>query len=148
MNVKKLAYCGILWYCWYISLVSYACYRDRPIKQAPISRIQQYVKDTYIASVIEQSKYPYLLAVMAKVESDFRPRIKGDGGDSFGLWQIQEKHWGRVGETIEEQCRMAETILESLIKVYGYPKAIERWNGQGKQARDYRRKVLKEMERI
>lgn len=99
-------------------------------------------KDEYIASVIAKSKYPYTLAAIAKVESDYKPQVRGDNGKSYGLYQIQAKHWGYVPNTVEGQTRKAERILDTLIEDYGFTRAIERYNGSGKCARRYRERVF------
>lgn len=106
------------------------------------TKLKRYIRDDYIAEVIARSGYPYLLAAIAKVESDYKPQIKGDGGDSHGLYQIQEKHWGTFDKSVEGQTLKAEQILSELIKQHGYSMAVERWNGTGKQARAYKKKVF------
>jgi hypothetical protein len=112
--------------------------------------IYKMVGDKHIANTLACSKYPRILTAIAKVESDFRPQIVGDSGDSVGLFQIQPKHHGAVPETIEGQTKHAERILDELIRQHGMPKAIERYNGKGQQARRYKQKVIAiidEMER-
>lgn len=109
-------------------------------KQAAISLI---CKDNYIASVISKSKYPYTLAAIAKVESDYRPRAVGDGGKSWGMYQIQRRLHGEFRDTIESQTDKAEDILEALINEQGYYNAIKAYNGTGRPAIKYRQKVLK-----
>ena len=99
-------------------------------------------KDKYITDVLANSKYPYTLTAIAKVESDFRPNVRGDHGKSYGLYQIQERYWGYVPRTIEGQTRVAERVIESLVNEHGYSRAIKHYNGSGKDAERYRRRVL------
>ena len=106
--------------------------------------IDSLVKDKRIANAIKKTKYPYTLAAIAKQETGgtFDPNTVGDKGKSFGLYQIQERHWGKFDKSIEGQTKKAEQILDELIKEHGYNKAVERYNGSGKQARAYRKDVL------
>ena len=105
-------------------------------------KIYAQVKDVHIANTLAKSKYPKILTAIAKVESDCRPQVKGDSGKSFGMFQIQEQHWGKVGDSVEDQTASAEKIVTALYKKHGFPKCIERYNGKGRQARDYKKKVL------
>jgi len=112
------------------------------------TKINNYCKDSYISKVISESKYPYTLAAIAKAESDYRPQIVGDNGTSFGLYQIRPKHWGAVPDTIEEQTKKAEQILDKLIWEHGYRKALVKWNGSGDGARQYAKNVLRIIQQI
>lgn len=107
--------------------------------------IDKLVNNDRIAKAIKKTKYPYTLAAIAKRETGgtFNPNVVGDRGQSFGLYQIQEKHWGKFDKSIEGQTNKAEEILDKLIKAHGYTKAIERYNGSGKMARMYKEDVLK-----
>jgi hypothetical protein len=107
--------------------------------------IDKLVKNERIAKAIKKTKYPYTLAAIAKRETGgtFNPNLIGDRGQSFGLYQIQEKHWGKFDKSIEGQTKKAEEILDELIKAHRYTKAVERWNGSGRMARVYRDDVLK-----
>lgn len=109
------------------------------------SSIDSLVKDKRIANAIKKTKYPYTLAAIAKQETGgtFNPNTIGDKGKSFGLYQIQEQHWGKFDKSIEGQTKKAEEILDELIKEHGYNKAVERYNGSGRMARLYRANVLK-----
>jgi hypothetical protein len=117
------------------------------IKKPPSSnkeKIRLYVKDDYIAeSIYSNTKYPLLLAAIAKVESNYRPQIRGDGGNSHGLFQIGH-YWRQPNENldkIDDQVKRADYIITYLISKYGYDKAIEKYNGSGIQARLYAKKV-------
>lgn len=107
--------------------------------------IDSLVKDKRIANAIKKTKYPYTLAAIAKQETGgtFDPNTVGDKGKSFGLYQIQERHWGKFDKSIEGQTKKAEEILDELVKEHGYNKAVERYNGSGRMARTYRANVLK-----
>ena len=107
--------------------------------------IDSLVKDKRIANAIKKTKYPYTLAAIAKQETGgtFDPNTVGDKGKSFGLYQIQERHWGKFDKSIEGQTKKAEEILDKLVKEHGYNKAVERYNGSGRMARAYRANVLK-----
>jgi hypothetical protein len=52
----------------------------------------------------------YALARIAWCESRFNPTEIGDGGRSFGAWQVQERFWGAVPSTLEEQALQADRI--------------------------------------
>ena len=115
------------------------------IKQEVIKR---YCGDKHISSVIANSKYPYTLAAIAKIESSYKPQAKGDNGKSFGMYQIQSHIWGKFEDTLEGQTNKAEEILEKLIKEQGYYEAIRAYNGSGKKAKQYRNKVIKEVNEL
>lgn len=127
---------------------------EKPIPSKKEKAIRIVCKDDYLTTVFANSKYPYLLTAIAKVESDYKPQVRGDHGKSFGLYQIQSRYWGIVPDSVEGQTRHAERILECLIRKHGVSKAVERYNGSGRDARRYRQKVflvmnqLKELERI
>jgi hypothetical protein len=106
------------------------------------TKINNYCKDSYISKVLSESKYPYTLAAIAKAESDYRPQIVGDHGTAHGMYQIRPKHWGAVPDRIEDQTKKAEQILDHLIAKHGYKKAIYKWNGSGKEAKQYAKNVL------
>lgn len=114
-------------------------------------KIRLYVKDEYISeSIINNTKYPILLAAIAKVESNYRPQIKGDNGASHGLFQIQRKHWGVVPDGVPDQVAKCDRIFRELERKHGYYDAIRHYNGSGRGAEAYRRRVLqvkKEIER-
>ena len=108
------------------------------------NKIYKYSKDKYISEAIaNNSNYPITLAAIAKVESDYRPQAIGDSGDSIGMFQIQPKHHGAVPNRVPEQVKKADKIFSGLVKQHGYYEAIKRYNGSGKQAEQYRNKVLK-----
>lgn len=100
-------------------------------------------KDEYIASVIARHDYAYELTAIAKLESDFRPQIKGDNGKSKGMYQIQERIHGRFGDTVDDQTGKAVRVFESFVSEHGYEKAFERYNGCGSKARLYRKMALR-----
>lgn len=106
--------------------------------------IDKMINNKRISNAINKSKYPYTLAAIAKRETGgtFNPQTIGDKGKSYGLYQIQERHWGKFDKSIEGQTKKAEQILDELIKEHGYNKAVERYNGSGKQARAYKQDVL------
>jgi len=103
-------------------------------------------KKSEIERIIAQSKYPKTLRAIAQVESNFDQHAVGDNGKSYGLFQIQRRHWGPVPKSVHGQVRKAEEVFGHLVEKHGYSKAIERWNGNGREARNYRRKVLMAME--
>ena len=52
----------------------------------------------------------YGLARIAWCESRFDAHAVGDGGYSFGAWQVQPRFWGPVPTTLEEQAEQADRI--------------------------------------
>ena len=115
-------------------------------------KLRTYIKDDYIADAIYQNTtYPQTLAAIAAVESQYKPQVVGDGGDSYGLFQIQAKHWGEVPDSIPNQVRKCDAIFRGHVQRYGYYGAIKRYNGSGRGADRYLLRVLqvkKEIERI
>lgn len=106
-------------------------------------KIESIIKDEYIAEVISKTKYPYLMAAIAIHESGVRPQIVGDSGESYGLFQIQRKHWGWLGDSVQCQADLCERILERLITSNGVEKGVQKYNGSGREARAYARRVIR-----
>lgn len=50
------------------------------------------------------------LARIAWCESKWDAQAVGDGGRSRGAWQVQERFWGPVPATLEEQAKQADRI--------------------------------------
>ena len=81
-------------------------------------------------------KYELILGVIS-VETDFRPKIVGDGGDSFGLMQIQPKWWSEIMEREGvtnlsdplQNIRCGCAILRELKDMYGTDyRALQAYN--------------------
>lgn len=83
------------------------------------------------------------LVAIARVESNFRNRVVGDGGKSVGMFQIQPKLWGYVHPTdVFKQARKAKDVLTHLRK-RGNPLYRNRYNGSGRKAVLYAQKIRK-----
>ena len=67
-----------------------------------------------MSSAVLQTKQPALMAAIAVKESNGTPWAVGDGGESKGAFQVQEKHWGEVSPNVYDQVIQAEKILEEL----------------------------------
>ena len=113
------------------------------LSETPYYKILYYCKDPYIAKCISETKYPYTLAAIAKVESDYRPQIVGDKGASHGLLQIQRKWYGDIPDSVSAQCAKGESIFDGHYRRHSYRDAISKYNGTGKPSRVYADKVLK-----
>jgi hypothetical protein len=157
LNVKKIAYMGVTGYISAICSLGY-WFKKTTLPELnleasvpiPEQVIYQICQDRHISRILSKSSRKYVLTAIAKVESSFVPQVRGDNGASVGMFQYQPKHWGRAGDSLEDQTKKAEQILLQLEKMYGRDKAVERYNGRGKTARAYRAKVLhlvKEMEK-
>lgn len=150
MNIKKITYAGgsiivgsILCYGFWIKTSQNSDMEARRIVSKRERAIAILCKDDYIASEIAKSKYDFLAAAIAKVESDCRPQIIGDNGDSYGLFQVQSKHWNLPeNDTVPAQIKHFENIIDSLVSGNSKISYITRYNGKGKKARLYRKKVL------
>ena len=90
-----------------------------------LQKLETYIGDKHIAKAISRVRgtikingkevpKAYLVAAIGKIESDYRPQIVGDGGDSYGLFQIQRKHHGRFTDGLESQVDKCESILRPL----------------------------------
>lgn len=113
-----------------------------------VDRLEAVTNDRYIAEVLAKSKYPLLLTAIAKQESGFRPLVRGDGGKSWGMFQMQPKLHGNFNLSVENQVRKAEQVMTWMIAAYGWPKAAQKWNGEGRDARRYQKSVLATMRSI
>jgi len=69
-----------------------------------------------MAIAVRKTKNPPLMAAIAIRETNGKLHATGDKGQSRGAFQIQEKHWGKIGVTATEQALQAEKILEELVR--------------------------------
>lgn len=72
-----------------------------------------------MAQAVLQTDYPYILTGIAIKESHGTPWAIGDGGESKGAFQVQEKHWGSVPIEASEQAKQAAAVLEALVESRG-----------------------------
>lgn len=96
------------------------------------------------AKAVNQSKRKYLAAAIVTRESKGNYRAVGDSGKSMGLYQIQPQHWGKVPTDPKLQTAKHDWIMDQLVDNVGIPKAVERYNGQGSDARQYKKAVMSE----
>lgn len=102
-------------------------------------------------------KYELILGVIS-VETDFRPKVVGDGGNSFGLMQIQPRWWS---ETIEREgvtnlldplqnIRCGCAILRELKEKYGTEyRALQAYNtGRPNTNNGYADKVYRHIDEL
>lgn len=102
-------------------------------------------------------KYELILGVIS-VETDFRPELVGDGGDSFGLMQIQPKWWSEVmsREGVTDlldplqNIRCGCAIITELINKYGTEYgALQAYNtGLPNTKNGYADKVYRRMDEL
>jgi hypothetical protein len=153
MNAKKAVVGIMLWYVLMLLVITYAPNTEAKTGVFPVEssdtqkRLERYIKDKHIAEEIAKTKRPYIYAAIAKVESDFRPQIIGDGGDSHGMFQIQRKYHGWLGDGVQHQTDLCQRILEPLIARHGLEEGIRRYNGSGPAARRYSKRII-ELSRI
>jgi hypothetical protein len=148
MSPKNMCVIAIVVYLSIITLVvvnakkSIPEYRVTP--KCPVQvKLERYIDDHYIAEVISKTKRPYIMAAIKIVETEQAgPLIKGDNGDSHGMFQIQPKHHGVVPDSVEGQTEKAARILELLIQRRGITAGIQAYNGSGHKARLYAKKVM------
>lgn len=147
MNPKKMFVVSSLAYA-VMLLISLKPNKDVPqyrVKHKnPVQvKIERYIKDPYIAEVISKRKRPYLLAAIKLIETEQAgPYITGDDGDSIGMFQVQPRHWNKVEYEVSKQVIQCEKIVEFLIDKHGISKGIERYNGSGRNARHYSKRVI------
>jgi hypothetical protein len=143
MNPKRIIL-GL--FCWYILMILIVFNPPAPTiktqKTTVQLKLEKYIGDEYIASVIARTKYPYLLAAIACVESDFRPQAIGDRGKAYGMFQVWPSIWGWNGDSVESQAMHAERILSRLLAGRRTIHGVQHWNGGGPQARQYARRVI------
>lgn len=84
-----------------------------------------------MAVAVTQTKRPALIAAIAVKESNGDPKAVGDGGDSKGAFQVQEKYWGKVSQNPVDQALQAERILEELVQSRrgGLRRGLAAYNG-------------------
>lgn len=129
-------------------LTAYSCTYDpvapvAPAKSKTHIRAERYIQPETAEAIIQHSKRPRTMLAIAAVETGKAgPLIRGDGGRSHGVFQIQPHHWGEVPDDLEGQVRKADEVFDILIQAYGYREAVKRWNGQGRDAEAYRRRVF------
>ena len=70
------------------------------------------------------------LARIAWCESRFDAHAVGDGGYSFGAWQVQPRFWGPVPTTLEEQAEQADRIAaEHGLEPWTTRHGCDEWSG-------------------
>lgn len=92
---------------------------------------------------------PKRLAAIASKESNFRKTAVSPDGHDKGAYQVREKEWGKVPQTISSQTKQAEKVLlEKMADARGsLDEATVRYNGFNEKARKYGRDV-KRIERL
>lgn len=90
-------------------------YSEEEIKLASIFAYHGSSNPMEMAIAVRKTKNPSLMAAIAIKESNGKPHAIGDNGDSKGAFQVQEKHWGKVGSTATEQALQAEKIIDELV---------------------------------
>lgn len=87
---------------------------------------------------------PHLTIAQGLIESKLNSRAVGSSGER-GAWQVLEKYWGRVPKSIESQAFQAEKILNKIRARNSCNtfRALAAYNGKGKRALSYARKVRK-----
>ena len=118
-----------------------------PAPYTTFARMTSHVPAKTVRAIVQHSKYPRTLTAIAAVETGKRGtvRTKGDSGKSRGVFQVQRQWWGPEGDTLEEQVKQADAVFDALVQQYGYRSAVKRWNGSGKAAEVYRRKVMAQL---
>lgn len=116
-----------------------------PVSTLPVfAKMTTHVPASTVRAIVQHSpKYPKTLTAIAAVESGKcgKTTTKGDKGQSRGIFQVQRKHWGHEGDSLEAQVRKADWVFDQLVQEHGYRGAVKAWNGSGKQAERYRQKV-------
>lgn len=84
-----------------------------------------------MAKTVLKTSRPALYASLSMEESGGDPNAIGDGGKSFGAFQIQAQHWGPVPRQLDGQAAKAQKILEGHIKETkgNLRKALAMYNG-------------------
>ena len=96
-----------------------------------------------LAQSIHTKRLCDVLLAQAIVESLGDKNAIGAVGEK-GAWQVKPEDWGKVPNTLQDQADQAELILESLVKeTKSLRKGIKRYNGSGKRAEKYMKKVIK-----
>lgn len=112
-------------------------------------KILTYTKDESLSEIICDTKYPYVLAAIAKIESDYDANALNKVTKAKGLFQIMQKHWGYVPKHPAAQIFKAERVYTNLLSEHkSFNKATERWNGSGREARLYAKQVYKVQKQI
>jgi hypothetical protein len=94
------------------------------------------------AEAISATSDPETLAAICAAESNFNPKAKGKDGDS-GAFQVMPNIWGSVPRDISGQSKQADGILQELLRSSGLKESIRRYNGSGKKATEYSKKVMR-----
>jgi hypothetical protein len=96
-----------------------------------------------LAELLAECQYPRVLAAIACRESGFDLKARGSVGER-GMYQIRPEVWGDPGRTVRSQTKKAEKVLLTLLDEHGgLSRAVERYNGSGRDAAHYRDQVLR-----
>ena len=94
-----------------------------------------------MAKTVLKTSRPALYASLSMEESGGDPNAIGDGGKSYGAFQIQAQYWGHVPRQLDGQADKAQQILEGHIKETkgNLRKALAMYNGGDRPpAKSYR----------
>lgn len=86
--------------------------------------------------------FPLLSVSIGHVESGMNPLAVGKAHEQ-GAFQVRAKYWGKVPNGIRGQMAQHDAILRELLEACGQDvmTATERYNGSGRKAKQYARKV-------
>jgi len=99
-----------------LQLIYKSHYSKEELKLASIFANHGSTHPVEMAIAVCKTKKPALMAAIAIKETNGKLYATGDKGQSKGAFQIQEKHWGKIGITATEQALQAEKILEELVR--------------------------------
>ena len=150
MNKKKIVAGICLWYVLMAMVSTATVQTSPPLDVKPVAKqktsihkkLEKFIGDEYIAEEISKSKYPYLIAAIGKVESDYRPQAVGKMGE-YGMFQIRREIHGEFSDRMESQVSKCESILAPLILKYGLEKGVAKYNGSSVKAIKYSKKVIR-----
>lgn len=86
---------------------------------------------------------PEITLAQAHIESHGNAHAIGKAGER-GAWQVRPKIWGAVPADLHGQQMQNERIMEELMRANkgDLEKSLIRYNGKGKQARRYAKRVI------
>lgn len=91
-------------------------------------------------------EYPEIMAAIASVESGFKSTAVGKAGE-VSAWQILEWEKGNPSNNKDGLAAAIKVFKEKKIGC-SYEDAIQRYNGKGRAAREYKKKVLRKIDQI
>lgn len=97
-----------------------------------------------LTSPFPELKRPEIVISQGHIESGMNRFAVGKTREK-GAFQVREKYWGKVPRDLKGQMLQNEDIMDELLEANDdcLETALVRYNGRGRKAREYAKKVIR-----